>query len=256
MNIDISGFLFDLDGVFCIENKPLPGSIETLNYLNNNNIPYRFLTNTTTKSRLDLFNKLIELGFPVNKNHIISASYAGVLKLRELGSPTCELILQETSKNDYSEFTIDNNNPEYIVIGDLDKGWDFNIMNKIFNKVLNGSKILALHKGKYFKVSEGLQIDSGAFIKGIEYATSTNSIVVGKPESNFFDIAVQDINIKKENLVMVGDDIINDIEGAQSCGIKSVLVKTGKYREDLIEKSNIQPDLIIPSIYHIVKLIN
>lgn len=254
--MNIAGFLFDLDGVFCIEDKPLPGSIETLDYLNNHNIPYRFLTNTTTKSRLDLFNKLIKLDFPVNKNHIISASYAGVLKLRELGSPTCELILKEASKNDYSEFTIDNNNPEYIVIGDLNRDWTFDIMNKIFNKVLNGSKILALHKGKYFRVSEGLQIDSGAFIKGIEYATSTDSIVVGKPESNFFDIAVQDINIEKENLVMVGDDIINDIGGAQSCGIKSVLVQTGKYRQDLIEKSNIHPDLVIPSIYHILELLN
>ncbi len=79
---NIRGFLFDLDGVFCIEEEPLPGSIEVLNYLNTKNIPYRFLTNTTTKSRVSLFNRLINIGFPIQIDHIISACYAGVLKLR------------------------------------------------------------------------------------------------------------------------------------------------------------------------------
>ena len=141
------------------------------------------------------------------------------------------------------------------MIGDLDKDWNFDIVNDIFNKVLNGSKIVALHKGKYFKTSDGMQIDSGAFIKGIEYACSTNSIVVGKPEKEFFNIAINQINISKENLVMVGDDIVNDVNGAQNLGIKSILVKTGKYRKDLIEKSGITPDLIINSIDKVLDLV-
>tara|TARA_Y100001970_G_C14215547_1_gene849445 strand:+ start:496 stop:1275 length:780 start_codon:yes stop_codon:yes gene_type:complete len=255
-NGKIQGFLFDLDGVFCIGDLVLPGAIKTLTYLNSNNIPYRFLTNTTTKSRLDLFNKLIDLGFPVEQYHIISAAYAGVLKLRELQCSSCELVLNDSAQQDYSEFNINNNNPEYIVIGDLDKDWTFDVVDNIFNKVINGSKIVALHKGKYFKVSNKLQIDSGAFIAGIEYASSTESIVVGKPTTAFFDIAVKDINIEKKNLVMVGDDIINDIQGAQLSGINGILVQTGKYRKDLIEKANIQPQLMISSIDKVLDLIN
>ena len=255
-NFNIKGFLFDLDGVFCIDKDVLPGAIKTLDYLNSQNIPYRFLTNTTTKSRPSLFKKLIDLKFPININHIISASYAGVLKLKELGSPTCELILQEDSKKDYFEFTINTHKPEYIVIGDLDKDWSFEIIDDIFNKVINGSKILALHKGKYFKTSKGMQIDSGAFIKGIEYASSTESIVVGKPEKDFFNIAIKDIQIPKKNLMMVGDDIVNDIQGAQDSGVKAALVKTGKYRYDLFKKSNIKPNLIINSIDEIIDLFN
>ena len=253
-NCKIRGFLFDLDGVFCIEDKVLPGAIDTLNYLNSKNIPYRFVTNTTTKSRNSLLNKLIDLQFPINETHIISASYAGALKLKQLGNPECELILQEDAKKDYEEFVINNEKPEYIVVGDLDSDWSFEIINNIFNKVINGSKILALHKGKYFKTSKGMQIDSGAFIKGIEYASSTKSIVIGKPKKDFFNIAISQINIPKRNLMMVGDDIINDIEGAQLSGIKAALVKTGKYRKDLIEKSNIKPDLIINSIDDIMKV--
>jgi len=99
-----------------------------------------------------------------------------------------------------------------------------------------------------------MQIDSGAFIKGIEYASSTKSIVVGKPERDFFNIAIDQIKIPKENLMMVGDDIVNDIEGAQLSGIRSTLVKTGKYRDDLVGKTNISPDFIINSIDEIIKL--
>ena len=248
--------MFDLDGVFCIDDQVLPGAINTLHYLNNNNIPYRFLTNTTIRSRNSLFEKLINLKFPINKEDIISASYAGVLKLRQLGSPTCELILQQDSKKDYCEFKINNENPEYIVIGDLDQDWTFKIINDIFNKVINGSKILALHKGRYFKTSKGMQIDSGAFIKGIEYASSIESVVVGKPEKDFFEIAISQVNIQKENLLMVGDDLENDIKGAQSCGIQAALVKTGKYRSDLVQRSNIKPNLIINSIDEIINLCN
>ena len=83
-----------------------------------------------------MITKLVNLKFPIKEECIISASYAGVLKLRELGSPTCQLILQEDSKKDYTEFNIDNKNPEYIVIGDLDKNWTFEVINDIFNKVI------------------------------------------------------------------------------------------------------------------------
>ena len=249
MNLkNIKGFLFDLDGVFYISDNIIDGAIETLNYLKNNGISYRFVTNTTTKSRSDLFKKLNNLGLPILEKEIISACYAGVLKLRKLDSPKVRLILQNSAKSEFKEFKIDNINPEIIVIGDLDKSWDFEIINSIFNQVMNGAKILALHKGKFFKTSAGLQIDSGAFIKGIEYATSTKSIIVGKPTSNFFKMAINDLKVNKENVAMVGDDLINDILGAQQNGVYTILTKTGKFHQPTFEKSNVSPDLVISSI--------
>ena len=219
-------------------------------------IPFRIVTNYTTLSRNSLFVKLNTMGILVDKYQIISASYAGVLKLRSMGSPSCEFFLKEDAKNDYDEFQVDSISPEVIVIGDLDNRWTFDIINNIFNKVLNGSKIIALHKGRYFQVQEGLQIDSGAFIKAIEYATSTLSNVVGKPKKSFFELALKDMNLISEETMMIGDDIVNDVEGAQLAGIKGVLVKTGKYRRDLVEKSNIVPDLTITSINEIIEMLN
>lgn len=253
--MNFKGFLFDLDGVFYISEKIIPGGKELLNFLKTKNMPYRFVTNTTTKSRKKLYKKLSKIGLPIYENEIFSACYAGVLKLRELKSPKVRLIIMDDAKLEFDEFEIDNINPEYIVIGDLDRDWNFEIINSIFNQVMNGAKILALHKGRYFKTDEGLQIDSGAFIKGIEYATTTKSIVVGKPNPDFFKLALKDLSLRKEEVAMVGDDLINDIQGAQQFGLYSILTKTGKFNKEKLNSSKIFPDLIIDSIADISKFI-
>lgn len=245
---NIKGFFFDLDGVLCIEGKPISGSIQLLNILNSRCIPFRILTNYTTLSRKGLYDKLTSLGFNISKKHIISAAYAGVLRLRKLNNPRCEFILSANVMDDYNEFTLDSVSPEYIIIGDLDDKWSFEIINDIFKKVINGSRIIALHKGRYFEVSDGLQIDSGAFIRAIEYATSTDSEVIGKPEKTFFQLAIDDIGLSPDNLMMIGDDIINDVGGAKKMGLKGTLVKTGKFREDIVNSTNIKPDYIIDSV--------
>ena len=244
-----SAYLFDLDGVFYVGDELIPGGIEVLEKLGQHKIPYRFITNTTTQNRKSLTQKLQSLGMPVTAGQVISAAYAGVLKLRSYGNPTCELLLQEDAKADYTEFVKDEENPQVIIIGDLDSQWTFEILNNTFNKVLNGTKMIALHKGRFFKVKDGLQIDSGAFVEAIEYAASTSADVVGKPSASFFELALADMEIEdRSRVVMVGDDLINDVEGAQKAGLMGVLVKTGKYRTDIVEQSHIQPDAIIGSI--------
>ena len=245
----IQGFLFDLDGVFYVGDELISGGIKTLNLLNSKHIPYRFVTNTTTKSRFEICKKLGRLGLPIEESQIFSAVYAGVLKLREWGNPSCYFFLKNDVKSEFDEFIEDSINPDVIVIGDLDQEWNFENMNRAFNYVMNGSRILALHKGKYFQVAEGLHIDSGAFVHAIEFSTSKSADVVGKPNENFFKLAIRDMGINNvSHIAMIGDDLINDIEGAQKVSIKSGLVKTGKFRKEILNRSKVKPDFILPSI--------
>jgi len=254
--MNVKGFLFDLDGVFHISQKLIDGGNETIEWLIKKNIPYRFLTNTTTMSRLKLANKLSSYGLNISANEIISANYAGVLHLRSLKAKTCMLILNKDAKDDYFEFNIDNNAPEYIVIGDIEHKWNYTLMNELFNLIFNGSKIIALHKGRYYQTEAGLQIDSGAFIQGLEYATESKSTVIGKPKKDFFDLAIKDLGISKKNVAMVGDDLVNDIQGAKDSGILSILVKTGKFRQEILNNSTIIPDYLINSIHELPIIYN
>ena len=244
----IKAFLFDLDGVFYIDNFIIKGANKVIDWFRSNDIQFKFITNNTTLSRKDLIIKLNTIGLKLHENDIISANYAGVLLLKKLNIKSCRLVLSEKAQEDYKVFKIDKKKPEAIVIGDIGDLWDYNLMNDLMNQILDGSKLIALHKGRYFQKGSGLTIDSGPFVSGLEYATQTNAIVVGKPEVTFFKLASQKFYLKPNEIGMVGDDLNNDIFGGKKMGYKTFLVKTGKFRKNIFEKSNIKPDYCINSI--------
>ena len=56
----------------------------------------------------------------------------------------------------------------------------------------------------YFQTDNGLNIDTGAFIAGLEYVTSTSSHVIGKPSKSFFDLAIKDFDLPYNNIPYLG----------------------------------------------------
>jgi HAD superfamily hydrolase (TIGR01458 family) len=119
--------------------------------------------------------------------------------------------------------------------------------------LMDGAGLIALHKGKYWQTAEGLRVDIGAFIAGLEYVTGVDATVIGKPSPAFFQAAVNELGCSKDEIVMVGDDIDADVGGAQQCGIRGILVRTGKYRQDAVAVSSIVPDGTLDSIAHLVQ---
>jgi len=242
----MKGVLFDLDGVFYVEQQLIAGGIDCLQWLNERQIPYRFVTNNTTLCRKDLTAKLRRLGLQVDEQEIMSANYAGVLLLEHRGFKRCRLVLRPEAQQDYPTNCLQN--PDAIVIGDIGNRWDYDLLNELMNQVLEGAKIIALHKGRYHQGTSGLLLDSGAFVAALEHATGKQAVVVGKPNPTFFELASNTFGCNPDELLMVGDDLINDIGGAMQMGMHAVLVQTGKYRKGLVESSTIQPDGCIPSI--------
>mgnify|MGYP001046688407 CR=1 FL=1 len=242
----ITGVLFDLDGVFYVGNQLISGGNETLAWLRKQGIKYQFITNNTTLSRSALTEKLKELGLNIQEGELLSANYAGVLQLEKMGLKRCRLILTKAAQKDYPPNVLKD--PEAIVIGDIGNSWDYDLLNELMNQILRGAELIALHKGRYFQTEAGLQLDSGAFVAALEHATGKKAKVVGKPSQAFFEMGSSLLGSKPNELLMVGDDLVNDIQGAQDAGYQSVLVQTGKYREALVKQSDISPDGIIPSI--------
>lgn len=138
--------------------------------------------------------------------------------------------------------------PEAVLVGDIGEEWNYRILNEIFQKVKNGARLIALHKGKFWQTKEGLMLDIGAFVSGIEYATGVKAEIIGKPSEAFFNAALKMISAKASQTIMIGDDLDSDIGGAQACGIRGILVKTGKYRDGILKKSNISPDAVWENI--------
>jgi ribonucleotide monophosphatase NagD (HAD superfamily) len=91
-------------------------------------------------------------------------------------------------------------------------------------------------------------LDAGAFVAGLEYAADTEAIVLGKPSAAYYDAALAALDADAGMTWMVGDDFESDVAGAQALGLKTVLVRTGKFRPDVVEASGIMPDGIVSSI--------
>ena len=143
---NIKGLLIDLDGVVYVGDRTIEGAVDTIHRLKERHFVCRFLTNTTTRSLDSLHRKLAGLGLPIDREEIVSATYAGVLYLRQYGRPSCHLLLTDDPKEDFTEFPRDDINPDFVVVGDLAKSWSYDVMNRAFNMLLKGSKLVALHK--------------------------------------------------------------------------------------------------------------
>ncbi len=242
------GFLFDLNGVFYIEDQVLPRAAEVIARIRERNLPCRFLTNTSTASRETLHNRLHAMGLPIEADEIFTPSRAAALFLKSRNLTRCHLILAEDAKRDLSEFSEDPTHPEAVVIGDIGDRWNYYVMNKAFEMLIFGAELIALHKGRYWQVESGLRIDIGAFITGLEYAAGKEATVIGKPAPSFFEMALASLNLPAREVVMIGDDLEADVGGAQRAGLHGVLVKTGKYRAELAARSDVRPAGALESI--------
>ena len=240
------GILIDIEGVLLQDNSPIHDSVNKLNALREH-YKIRLLTNTTTQPVSAIHARLTRHGFLVEEEDIINAPKAAVSALKRLGFRRIHLVVDERILPDFSEFEQDTQAPEAIVIGDIGDTWNYALLNALFTQVMEGAAIIALHKGKYWKKEGKLQLDIGLFVAGLEYATGKEALVAGKPSGSFFDAALQSLDLPAEEVVMIGDDVENDVEGAQRKGIRGFLVQTGKYNQDFVERSNITPYRIIKS---------
>jgi len=247
----IKGILFDLDGVLYIGSKAIEGAIEAIAKIRASGIPCRFVTNTSTLSLASLQQKINALGFSIPANEIISAPQATLLYLKRQHDPVCRLLLAEDIKKDFKEFRQSDTAADYIVVGDIGSAWSYPLLNEVFNCLMHGAKLIAIHKNRFWQTEQGLQMDIGGFIDGLEYASGAKAMIIGKPSADFFQIALDDMGLKADEAAIIGDDIDADIAGGQGAGLKGILVRTGKYRQSYADASAVKPDLIIDSVVNL-----
>lgn len=245
---NIKAVLFDIDGVLYIGDSVVPGAIDAVARLKAKGVPLRFITNTTTQSHAQLCEKVNKLGFSVTPQEILSAPQAAVISLRRMKKPRCLFVLDERVLGDFSEFGADESFPDVVVVGDIGDKWSYALLNKVFTLVRKGAHLIALHKNRFWQTEKGLQMDIGAFVTGIEYATGKRATIMGKPSPAFFNIALHELGVAAHEVAIVGDDIDSDIGGGQEAGIRGILVETGKYREEYGRESSVKPDLQLKSV--------
>ncbi len=154
----------------------------------------------------------------------------------------------EDVKRDFREITQSEGEAEFVVVGDIGDHWSYGLLNEVFNCLIRGARLIAIHKNRFWQTESGLRMDIGGFIEALEYASGTKAMIIGKPSPEFFQKALDDIAIQPGEAAIVGDDIDTDVGGGQQAGLVGILVRTGKYRRAYAEASPIQPDLTLNSV--------
>jgi len=251
----VKKFLVDIDGVIKLGNNPAPFINEFLDFIYKNNIPTCFISNSTISNSEMIKDFFISKGIDL-KMPVMSAADAALNYVKNNFSRAA-VFCSEPVKKSFGNF-IDYDKPECVVIGDLGKEWNFEIMNRIFNYALNGAVLIAMQKNKYWKTpEEGYLLDAGAFIKAIEYASGKESILIGKPSPLYFKSALELCgNSDDDDFLMLGDDLYSDIGGAQSIGGKGILIYTGKTAYPISPEVEIKPDYEVKDLKDAITLLH
>ena len=252
----IDGLLLDMDGVLALSFAPMPGAVETLAWIRERGIPFRIVTNTTTHTRADLASTLRAEGFDLEADEIVTAVVGTAAHLRSRHPGARVLLLTDgDAREDLEGITLvaPDEDAEVVVLGGASEEFTYGNLNHIFRLVIGGASLVGMHRNLYWRTAEGLELDGGAYLAGLEEAAGVRATVCGKPSPAFFEAALSLLGLPAERVAMVGDDIVNDVLGAKACGLEGVLVRTGKFMESDLAKG--RPDHVLASFAELPELL-
>ncbi len=254
---DIKGFLIDLDGVLYVGDTAIEGACEAIGLLRKRNYRYRFVSNTTRTCRRTIVERLSKMGFVISEEEIITPPVVANAYMKNTGKQRCYLLITKDAERDFEQGCLCTNEDEIdcVVIGDAGDRITYNSLNTAFRHLMKGAELIALENDRYWMAPDGLSLAAGPFVNALEFATGKQTIIIGKPSRAFFDRALRDMGLQPDQVAMIGDDVVADIAGAHIMGMKSILVKTGKYRKDSENSPAIKPTYIIDSIAHLTKIL-
>nr|WP_222131549.1 TIGR01458 family HAD-type hydrolase [Pseudonocardia sp. C8] len=243
------GLLVDIDGVLTVSWQPLDGATEAFAQLRAAGHPIKLVTNTTSRSRAWIADALRRGGFEVAEDDIVTAPVATAAHVAQQYPDAGVLLLNSGDiRDDLGDLRlVDDEAPDVVVVGGAGPEFDYAALNRAFAHLQRGVPLIAMQRNLFWRTDDGLQLDSGAFVTGLEAAAGVRAEVVGKPAESFFASALRLLGVTAADAVMVGDDVESDVLAAQRAGITGVLVRTGKFLPRTLEEASGTPDAVLDS---------
>jgi HAD superfamily hydrolase (TIGR01458 family) len=247
----VSGVLLDVDGVLHVSGEPIAGAGAAIARLREAGHRLRFVTNNTTRSRRELAETIRAFGVELRDEELQTTPAAAAYALA--GKRVLALTMPAIVE-DLEGVELVGENADAVLLGGADEAFETNRVFSYYNlarafaELQDGAELYCLHKNRWWQTSRGALLDAGAFVAGLEYAAETEATVLGKPSAAYFAAALDALEDEPEHSWMVGDDVEADVGGAAAFGLRTVLVQTGKFRQEALEKATVKPDGVIESI--------
>jgi HAD superfamily hydrolase (TIGR01458 family) len=244
----VDAVLIDIDGVLTVSWEPLAGAVEALGGLE---VPYALVTNTTSRTRGWIAATLADAGFGVGVDDVYTAPAVTAAYLAEHHpGARCALLNSGDIGDDLADVDlvpIEESTVDVVLVGGGGPEFSYAALDAAFGHLQRGAALVAMARNLYWRTTEGLRLDGGAFLLGLEAAAGTEATVVGKPAPEFFATALAALSTEPGRALMIGDDLAADVLAAQQAGLTGVLVRTGKFRQETLDASAERPDHVVDS---------
>ena len=224
-----TAFISDMDGVVYHGNNLLPGAADFVRLLEERNLKYLFLTNSSERTPRELADKLARLGVQVSPEHFYTSALATADFLSRQ-KPGCSVfaIGEAGLTNALYEkgITMNDINPDYVVVGES-RSYSIERLEKAVQLVLNGAKLIGTNPDLTGPTEKGIVPATGALISPIELATGKKAYFIGKPNPFMMRRAVKYLNAMSRETVIIGDRMDTDIIAGVEAEVDTVLVLSG-----------------------------
>ena len=243
--------LLDVDGVLHVSGEAIPGAPRAVAELRQAGHSLRFVTNNSTRPRARLASELRAIGFELDDDELQTTARTAA---RELAGRRVFALVMSGVVPDLEGLELVGEGAQAVLVGGCDETLEpnqvFSYMNlaRAFAEIQLGAELFCLHKNRWWQTSRGPLLDAGAFVAGLEYATGVEATVLGKPSPAYFAAALDALGAEPELTWLVGDDAESDVRSAQLFGMRTALVRTGKFRPDTLERLDVTPDVVLNSI--------
>ena len=251
----VRALLLDMDGVVILRGQPLPGAADAVATLAARGIPFRVLTNSSLHDRQTLSRLLTAGGIRVDATAIVTAlsATASLASRRWPGGALYVLAAPDALREFAGQRLLSDDEAAAaardgasgspvaaVIVGDAGPEFTFARLNIAFRLVSAGARLVAVHRNRWWLTPDGITLDSGAFVRAIEYAAGRRALLVGKPASSFFEAALESLGVPAEapdvpgawerrTVLMVGDDLLTDVAAARRVGLRGAFVLSGKH---------------------------
>jgi len=244
----IRAALLDIDGTLSFRGEAIPGAAATLEALRAMGLGVRLLTNIDSRPAAEVARELAVQGLPVRPEEIFTPLTALQAFLEVRPEACCHFLLSDLLLAELGDRESVAEGADFVVVGHFFESFTYERLNRAFRLLMDGAQLVALQNGRYFVRAEGLYLDIGAIVRGLEYAAGVTALVLGKPAPDFFLPALEQLGCGPAEAVVVGDDATTDGVGAAGIGAAAVLVRTGKFSDDVLAASGVCPAAVLASV--------
>lgn len=243
-------FLLDMDGTVYLSGKLLAGAKETIGKMRERGRVV-FLTNNTSRSKLDYVSRLNGLGLNVTPKDVFTAADAAVAYLRRReGGKRVYLFGTKSLHKEFAEAGIElvSERPDVVVVG-FHTELVYADLATLCNFIRSGVPYILTHPDKNCPHEGGYLPDVGSMLSLIRTSTDREpEAVLGKPCALMGELIEETLKNRKEETLMMGDRLETDIAFAKNCGYVSALVLSGATDEEQLRHSHVRPDFVLGSI--------